>query len=51
MYITCNSLQANDSKHGVLDKELGKHEEEISALIRTQQLLEGGNKQTNEKVN
>ena len=49
--VTCTSLQAKDSKHGHLDKELGKHEEEISALTRTQQLLEGGNKQTNEKVN
>ena len=41
---------ANESKVGELDKELGKHEEEISALNRRQQLLEGENKQTDEKV-
>ena len=48
--ITCNSLLANESKLCELDKELGKHEEEISALNRRQQLLEGENKQTDEKV-
>ena len=48
--VTCNSLLANESKVGELDKELGKHEEEISALNRRQQLLEGENKQTDEKV-
>jgi len=47
---TCNSLLANESKLGELDKELGKHEEEISALNRRQQLLEGENKQTDEKL-
>ena len=41
---------ANETKVGELDKELGKHEEEISALNRRQQLLEGENKQTDEKV-
>jgi hypothetical protein len=48
--VTCNSLLAHDCKLGELDKELGKHEEEISALNRRQQLLEGENKQTDEKV-
>ena len=48
--VTCNSLLANETKVGELDKELGKHEEEISALNRRQQLLEGENKQTDEKV-
>jgi hypothetical protein len=40
----------NDCKLGELDKELGKHEKEISALNRRQQLIEGENKQTDEKV-
>ena len=48
--VTCNSLLANESKLGKLEKELGKHEEEISALNRRQQLLEGENKQNDEKV-
>ena len=47
---TSNSLLSSESKLCDLEKELGKHEEEISALNRRQQLLEGDNKQSDEKV-
>ena len=47
---TSNSLLSSESKLCELEKELGKHEEEISALNRRQQLLEGDNKQSDEKV-
>ena len=47
---TCNSLLANKNKHEKLDKELGNHEEENSALHRRVQLLEMEKTQTEEKV-
>ena len=62
---TSNSLLSSESKLSELEKELSKHEEEISALnryfltiiivgkirnFRRQQLLEGDNKQSDEKV-
>ena len=48
--VTSNSLLTTEGKLCDLEKELGKHEEEISALSRRQQLLEGDNKQADEKV-
>ena len=47
---TCNNLLANKNKHEKLDKELGNHEEENSALHRRVQLLEMEKTQTEEKV-
>merc|ERR1712243_168621 len=47
---TSNSLLSSESKLSELEKELSKHEEEISALNRRQQLLEGDNKQSDEKL-
>jgi len=47
---TFNSLLAKRGKHVELDKELGKHEEEIDALHRRIHLLEMDTKQQDEKL-
>ena len=43
-------MRTNEIKLCELEKELGKYEEEASALHRRKQLLEGANKQTEETV-